>query len=132
MYVIDGQKSLESRAHRAKANMNDALDRYTELAAKEIWAYSQILVPVATLEDAASRGTVPGSLKRSGHVARHGHADYTVEYGGPDAPYAIYVHEILSYYHRPPTQAKFLEQPYDELKGQLSEGVINGIKRAIR
>jgi len=28
-----------------------------------------------------------------------------------DTPYAVYVHEDLTKYHAPPTQAKFLEQP---------------------
>jgi hypothetical protein len=63
---------------------------------------------------------------------RHGKADYTVEYGGSEAPYAVYVHEILGYSHKPPTQAKYLEQPYHQLKGKLGEGIINGVKRTIR
>lgn len=34
-----------------------------------------------------------------------------VTYGSYNTPYAVYVHEILSYHHDYPTKAKFLEDP---------------------
>lgn len=56
-----------------------------------------------------------GTLRSSGHVTqpRREGGGWVVEigYGGAAAGYAIYVHEITTNYHRPPTQAKFLEQP---------------------
>jgi hypothetical protein len=53
-----------------------------------------------------------GALRDTGtaHVTGRGFgARAVVEFGGPDAPYALYVHENLDAYHEPPTQAKFLE-----------------------
>ena len=38
---------------------------------------------------------------------------------GYEAPYAIYVHENLEAYHKPPTQAKYLEQPSRERKKEI-------------
>lgn len=35
-------------------------------------------------------------------------------FGGPASAYAEVQHEELSYYHKPPTQAKYLEQPLQE------------------
>ncbi len=35
-----------------------------------------------------------------------------VGFGGVGAPYAIFVHENLQAYHKPPTKAKFLEDAY--------------------
>lgn len=37
---------------------------------------------------------------------------------GYDKDYAIYVHENLEAFHKPPTQAKFLEQPLREMRPQ--------------
>jgi hypothetical protein len=38
----------------------------------------------------------------------------TLGFGGPAAPYALIVHENLEAYHRPPTQAKYLEVAINE------------------
>jgi len=38
----------------------------------------------------------------------------TMGFGGPAKAYAEVQHEELSYYHKPPTQAKYLEQPLRE------------------
>ena len=37
-----------------------------------------------------------------------------VNFGGPDAPHAIVVHERQDVYHEPPTQAKYLERARNE------------------
>jgi hypothetical protein len=53
-----------------------------------------------------------GALRASGHVkpARRNGRDITVEldFGGPSAPYAVFVHEDMEAFHRV-GQAKFLE-----------------------
>src|SRR3954447_26710077 len=80
-----------------------------------IFAESQKLVPVDT-----------GALRGSGVVTEPRIVGTTVEvvigYGGPAAPYAIYVHEIppppntstggRSATHNPPTQWQYLEDPF--------------------
>ena len=77
-----------------------------------IFAKSQVLVPVDT-----------SVLRGSGGVSapQQGPQGYFVDvfYGGPAAPYALYVHEIIGNYHKPPTQAKYLEQPLMEAQAQL-------------
>jgi hypothetical protein len=56
-----------------------------------------------------------GALRASGHVEPPeidpAGATVSFGYGGASAPYAVYVHENLSAYHKPPTMAKFLELP---------------------
>jgi hypothetical protein len=61
---------------------------------------SQKLVPVDT-----------GALRASAHVRQRGHGYNTVTYVVYLTDYAIYVHEDLTKYHKPPTQAKFVETP---------------------
>ena len=70
-----------------------------------------------------------GALRKSGvaSVSGTGWASRAVvAFGGETAHYAIYVHEDLSKYHEPPTQAKFLERAYRETKGVQT----NILKRA--
>lgn len=69
-----------------------------------IMANSQLIVPVDT-----------GALRSSGAVKdpviEGNKITVTMFYGGPAAPYALFVHEIGAYKHAPPTQYKFLEVP---------------------
>ena len=96
----DLQKVLRNLKDQSGAVMGQAL--YEE--ANVIFANSQVLVPVDT-----------GVLRGSGGVSapQMGTRGYFVDifYGGPAAPYALYVHEIIGNYHNPPTQAKYLERP---------------------
>ena len=56
-----------------------------------------------------------GTLKGSGHVQMPdisgNSVTVTVGFGGAASNYAIYVHENLNSFHKPPTTAKFLERP---------------------
>jgi len=96
----DLQRVLKNLKDQSGAVMGQAL--YEE--ANVIFANSQVLVPVDT-----------GVLRGSGGVSapQMGTRGYFVDifYGGPAAPYALYVHEIIGNYHNPPTQAKYLERP---------------------
>lgn len=66
----------------------------------------------------AAKGLAPvqtGVLKTSGlvllpEITSDG-VSVTLGFGGAASDYAEVQHEELSYYHKPPTQAKFLEQP---------------------
>ena len=84
--------------------------------ANMIFAKSQILVPVDT-----------GVLRGSGGVSapQMGTQGYFVDifYGGPAAPYALFVHEIIGNYHNPPTQAKYLEQPVMEAMPSIQQNI---------
>ena len=115
-FDLEGDKAL------IKA-IKDGKDRSPQAVAQAIWeeantifAKSQILVPVDT-----------GVLRGSGGVSapQMGNQGYFVDifYGGPAAPYALYVHEIIGNYHNPPTQAKYLEQPLMESMNGLQERI---------
>lgn len=56
-----------------------------------------------------------GLLKSTGNVqTRDSGSRFQVilGYGGAASGYAIHVHENLNAYHKPPTQAKYLERPF--------------------
>ena len=75
--------------------------------ANVIFNKSQILVPVDT-------GALRGSGGVSAATPMAGGVAVDIFYGGPAASYALFVHEIQHFYHNPPTQAKYLEQPFME------------------
>ena len=72
--------------------------------------------------------TGAGRIRRVFTERRHA-ADsvmYSVEY---TADHAIPVHENLDAYHAPPTQAKFLEQPFRELRPDMTEFIADAMNR---
>ena len=79
-----------------------------------------------------------GPLRASGHVTLPEDAGQRVVvslgFGGPSAPYAVYVHERLELRHKPPTQAKYLEQPFREaqtgMEGRLATRIEKRIEAA--
>lgn len=75
---------------------------------KPIYDESQVLVPVKT-GDLKNSGFLRIASGRTGNIwVEMGYAD------GGDPDYAAYVHEMTNIPHKPPTQAKFLEQPINE------------------
>jgi hypothetical protein len=89
---------------RIPSHMPNVLEAALYQEATAIFEQSQKLVPVDT-----------GALYSSGNVSqimREGNRIFVrVGYGGPAAPYALYVHENLYAKHDAPTQAKYLETP---------------------
>jgi hypothetical protein len=82
-----------------------ALDEL-ERCAIELKARSQELCPVDK-----------GTLRASSQVKRDGDTVY-VGYGGAASAYALVQHESL-HFHHPVGQAKFLEQPFDEMLPEI-------------
>ncbi len=79
----------------------------------EIFMMSDQLVPKDTL-----------ALEQSARIVVSGKgmfADVTVEYGGPDAPYAWIDHEDLIAHHEPPTQAKYLSHAVELTKAKCQQ-----------
>lgn len=109
------RKAVRELGDKGPARLAKAL--YTE--AQEIMTKSRRLVPVDT-----------GALRASGQV-RTGHSGrepyVEVVYGGPAAPYAIYVHERMDLAH-PVGQAKFLEQPTLEQIRGMSERLARAVR----
>lgn len=108
-----GTRALQGRLTLAAVGAPIALAAALYIEAQRIMYESVRITPIAT-----------GSLRASGHVdppdiSPRG-AAVELGYGGAAAPYALFVHEIMDAYHRPPTQAKFLERPMLEAAPQLA------------
>lgn len=115
-FDLMGDKELVNALKSGKESSPKAVAQAIWEEANTIFAKSQILVPVDT-----------GVLRGSGGVSapQMGNLGYFVDifYGGPAAPYALFVHEIIGNYHKPPTQAKYLEQPLMESMDGLQERI---------
>ena len=115
-FDLMGDKELVNALKSGKESSPKAVAQAIWEEANTIFAKSQILVPVDT-----------GVLRGSGGVSapQMGNQGYFVDifYGGPAAPYALFVHEIIGNYHNPPTQAKYLEQPLMESMNGLQERI---------
>lgn len=77
-----------------------------------------------------------GTLKASGYTAITGRgAKARVEVGyakGGKPDYAVYVHEITSYFHKPPTRAKWLQAAMMEDISGIRTRVADGYRRFLR
>ena len=125
-FDLNGDEQLVKALKSGKEKSPQAIAQAIWEEANIIFAKSQILVPVDT-----------GVLRGSGGVSapQLGSQGYFVDifYGGPAAPYALYVHEIIGNYHNPPTQAKYLEQPLmeamDGLQSRLKGRIVDIIEK---
>lgn len=119
-FTLEGDVELQAVIRSAQLEAPKAVAQAIWEEANLIFAKSQVLVPVDT-----------GVLRGSGGVsAPHGTGKLTyvdIFYGGPAAPYALYVHEIIGNYHNPPTQAKYLEQPFMESLAQIQNNIARRI-----
>lgn len=101
--------------------------------AQKVFTESQNLVPVDTgalkasgnvkspkMEVVANTGIGSGGATVSGGRA----TVVEIEYGGPNAPYAMIVHEDLQMRHAPGKTAKFLSRP-----ANLALGLLNRVAR---
>jgi hypothetical protein len=115
-FDIDGDEQLVNALKSGSQLAPRAIAQAIWEEANLIFAKSQILVPVDT-----------GVLRGSGGVSapQMGNEGYFVDifYGGPAAPYALYVHEIIENYHKPPTQAKYLEQPLMQAQSTIQQNI---------
>ncbi len=76
-----------------------------------------------------------GTLRSTGHVTDPEYArssvDVQIGYGGPAAPYAIYVHERLDVRHKV-GKAKFLEDPVKEALPKLPSVISAKVREELR
>ena len=122
-FSLEGDERLKKFFETAEKETPLAVAQAIWEEANMIFAKSQILVPVDT-----------GVLRGSGGVSAPdglggGRTYVDIFYGGPAAPYALYVHEILGNYHNPPTQAKYLEQPFMEALNTIQKNIAGRIIR---
>lgn len=122
---LDKFRNRATKLADAQVNTKAAA-RSTFRRASKVLALSQELVPV---DD--------GDLRRSGDVElpaidSQGVVSVDISYGGASAAYAVIVHEDLSAFHKPPTQAKYLEEPFlAEQRGTLAD-LSNEVRSRIR
>ena len=111
---------LKRFGNNAPANVATAL--YQE--AQALIAEAKQITPVDT-----------GALRASGMIQMPTLQGKQVEvrcgFGGPAAPYAVYVHENLEAHHQPPTQAKFLEVPAKRRAKGMQQRVADSISRMV-
>ena len=122
-FSLEGDERLKKFFETAEKETPLAVAQAIWEEANMIFAKSQILVPVDT-------GVLRGSGGVSAPEGLGGGRTYVdIFYGGPAAPYALYVHEILGNYHNPPTQAKYLEQPFMEALNTIQKNIAGRIIR---
>lgn len=123
-FTLEGDKELQAVLRIAKEKSPLAVAQAIWEQANLIFAKSQLLVPVDT-----------GVLRGSGGVSapQQGASGYYVDifYGGPAAPYALFVHEIIENYHKSPTQSKYLEEPFMQALPEMQKNIASRIIQII-
>lgn len=101
---VEGMSELLEMLVKGGRNAVELSGRYLYAHAVKVFEVSQLEVPVDT-----------GALRSSGFITQPfvfgNQVAISIVYGQAAAPYALWVHEIMEYYHEPPTKAKFLEDP---------------------
>lgn len=86
---------------------------------KALYQEAKILEAIAHERTPLQWGPLRGSYETSEPVEESdGNVSVTISVGGPTAPYAVYVHEIL-WYHHPIGESKFLEKTINEAMATL-------------
>lgn len=96
-------RALRLLGEKAPEAMGKAL--YQE--GNDIIRAAKVLTPIDT-------GVLKGSAFVNRPESNGAEVSVTLGYGQAASAYAEVQHEELSYYHKPPTQAKFLGQPFEE------------------
>jgi hypothetical protein len=103
-------------------NMERAAERGVKKATKFLLKETLKVTPKKT-----------GILRDSGKTEFRGkgkNIEGIVYFDETEAPYAIYVHEDLEAYHKPPTTAKFLQKTQYEKRGEISRIIREECARA--
>ncbi len=120
---IKGAKQLQE----ALAKLGD---RMMAEAGKALYAEAELIMT----ESKEQCPVDTGALRGTGHVedpqASGGQVTVQMGYGGPAAPYAVYVHERLDVRHRV-GKAKFLEDPVKAAAPKLPARLTRRLKRVI-
>jgi len=124
-FELEGAKELRNMLEVSGKDAGKVVGQVILEEANMIFARAMILTPIDT-----------GALRGSGGVSAPMNMPQGIGvdifFGGPAAPYAMYVHEILGNYHNPPTQAKYLEQPFMERLPEIQQNMARRIIDLIR
>jgi hypothetical protein len=115
----EGMQPVFGVLHNISKNVTNFLTVSMMDLSIDVFNLSQHQVPVDT-----------GYLRASGSVSDPEVSPSSVEVNvGYSAPYALWVHEDLAAHHTPPGKAKFLEDPFNTVLGNLNarlEGRVEG------
>jgi hypothetical protein len=133
---ITGVQQFLKSMHSLKKDAADALAQGMHQEAEIVLEKALYYVPKDT-HALAQSGRIESSVTEGrraffGIGGRRFDAHASVEFGGDEAPYALWVHENPDAYHAPPTRYKFLEQAYEDTKPQqlkALKGAFSGRKR---
>lgn len=118
---LTGTRALKRELKRRGMGAPKALARELFQEAEQIMGKSKRIVPVDK-----------GPLRASGHVQlpeiRGQKVSVTLGYGGAAAPYAVFVHEKPAR-HKPPTQWKYLETPFNEALSGMASRIARKLRR---
>ena len=125
-FEIEGAQELRNMLEVSGKDAGRVVAQVITEEANTIFGKALVLTPVDT-----------GALRGSGGVSAPMNTPegigVDIFFGGPAAPYAMYVHEIIGNYHNPPTQAKYLEQPFmerlPEIQANLARRIIDLLKK---
>lgn len=112
----DGTQKVKEQTKKLEQTLDQKVSKIVNATLDAILANAKSRTPVS---EEGSRPTYsPGALRRSGRKRKkRGETKGSVAFGGPEAPYAVYVHENLGYNvdqgHRV-GEGKFLEKAVDE------------------
>jgi hypothetical protein len=119
-FELEGAQELRNMLELSGKDAGKIVGQVILEEANMIFAKAMVLTPIDT-----------GALRGSGGVSAPMNLPQGIGvdifFGGPAAPYAIYVHEILGNYHNPPTQAKYLEQPFMERLPEIQQNMVRRI-----
>lgn len=124
-FVIEGANELKKMLEVSGAGAGKLVGQVITEEANVIFGKALILTPIDT-----------GALRGSGGVSAPQNfpngIGVDIFFGGPAAPYALYVHEIVYYQHNSPTQAKFLEAPFMERLPEIQQNLARRIMDLMR
>lgn len=106
-FELEGAQELRNMLEVSGRDAGKIVGQVITEEANMIFAKAMILTPIDT-------GALRGSGGVSAPMNMPSGIGVDIFFGGPAAPYALYVHEIMYYKHNAPTQAKYLEQPFME------------------
>lgn len=116
-------------------NMQRAVVRGVKKAVKFLLEQTLLVTPISDFGSVGKGGRTrkPGNLRRSGNTAVQIQGQQTVGivyFDDGKAPYAIYVHEDLTKFHKPPTIAKFLQVTQYKNRGEISRIIREEVAKA--
>lgn len=125
-FEIEGAQELRNMLEVSGKDAGRVVAQVINEEANTIFGKALVLTPVDT-------GALRGSGGVSAPMQTQQGIGVDIFFGGPAAPYAMYVHEIIGNYHNPPTQAKYLEQPFmerlPEIQANLARRIIDLLKK---